>query len=78
MENKKMVFFHEGDLVELKHTLPNKPVMMVKGIVKSRFKDKNSDKSNNLFLGVKCCWFTSQGLYQEQIFSTKDLEKVRK
>lgn len=68
----KMVFFNAGELVELKQDLPHKPVMMVKRIVKSR---KSADVKT-IFLGIKCCWFTSTGDYREQIFSSKDLKHI--
>jgi len=76
---RERVYFHAGELVELKQDLPNKPTMMIVRIVKSRIKvleEEGTDKKSNIFIGVKCCWFTKDSLYQEQIFSSKDLSKV--
>ena len=73
---KKMIYFHAGDKVKLKHEIPNRPEMMVKRLVKAKVKKEENETSNNLFIGVLCCWFTKDLLYQEQIFSSKDLEKI--
>jgi hypothetical protein len=73
---RQMIYFHSGELVKLKQDLPNKPVMMVVRVVKSRLKAKEDEKKSNMFLGIKCCWFTEGGLYQEQIFNSKDLEHI--
>jgi hypothetical protein len=66
-----MIYFHGGDLVQLKKDLPNKPVMMVKDKVTSR----TTGKEAALFIGIKCFWFTTSGEYMIQIFNSKDLEK---
>lgn len=75
MENlkKEFVFFNKGDIVRLKQDIENKPSMVVKKPLKSKF--KNDDKVN-LLLGIVCFWFNTQGTYQESVFDTKDLEKV--
>jgi len=72
MSNK--VFFHSGDVVQLKQDIPNKPKMIVGDIRKA---ERNSLEKDNksVLLGVRCYWFTSDGFYQERTFSTKDLEK---
>ena len=36
---------------------------------------KEEDKSD-YFKGIKCRWFTTDGIMQEGIFNTKDLIKV--
>ena len=68
-DEKGLVYLHEGDIVQVKHDIPNRPKMIVRRIVKQEDKD-----GRKYFLGVKCFWFTSEGLYQEQLFSSKDLE----
>ena len=73
LENMK-VFFTPGDLVQIKHDLPNKPVMLVKG--KETKAIRGEDASH--FLGIRCFWFTTNGEYQEQIYSTKDISHVTK
>ena len=67
-------FFHGGDIVQLKQDIPNKPNMIVTGIPKSRRTDKETP---GILLGVRCFWFTTDSKYQEQLFNTKDLIKVK-
>lgn len=67
------IFFSPGDVVTLKAALPNKPVMMVTDIKKQRLRGEDGIQK---LLGITCFWFTTEGSYQEQIFSTKDLVKV--
>lgn len=72
METFEKVFFIPGDIVTIKHEIPNKPTMLVKSKETKTFKDT----TGSYFVGIRCFWFTTEGLYQEQIYSTKDLEKV--
>lgn len=72
LENIEKIFFVPGDLVQIKHSLTYKPRMLVKGKETRIMKDEDK----NHFLGIKCFWFTTDGLYQEQVFNTKDLTKV--
>ena len=67
------VYFVPGQLVTLKQNLPNKQIMLVYRIERSIMRKANG---NELLKGVKCRWFTKEGLLQEAIFSTKDLIKV--
>lgn len=73
MELEEKVYFTPGELVQIKHDLPNKPVMLVVDKVSMTFKDK----SEKTLLGMKCRWFTKDGLLQEAVFNTKDLQKVK-
>lgn len=74
MEEK--IFFLPGDTVTLKQDLPNKPIMLVvqKELYSLRPKSKTEEKSP--LKGIKCRWFTVDGLMQEAIFNTKDLIKI--
>jgi uncharacterized protein YodC (DUF2158 family) len=72
IDNIQKIFFIPGDVVTIKHDLDNKPKMLVKGKETKTLKDAEG----TYFLGLRCFWFTTEGLYQEQIFSTKDLHKV--
>ena len=58
------VFFMPGDLVTLKQDIPNKPTMLV---VK---------KEDQTLKGIRCRWFTKDGVLQEEVFNTKDLIKL--
>lgn len=72
------IFFNPGDVVQLKQNISNKPRMLVIKKVTSIFKHdpkKLEDKKGPL-RGIKCMWFTTDGLYQENIFNTKDLELI--
>ena len=46
------------------------PVMLVLRKEQALFKDNSGLK------GIKCRWFTKDGLMQEAVFNTKDLIKV--
>ena len=69
------VYFMPGDIVTLKQNVPNKPTMIVVKKKTLTIKPKDEDKTNFL-QGMLCMWFTSDGLYQEKVFNTKDLKKL--
>jgi uncharacterized protein YodC (DUF2158 family) len=69
------IYFMPGDIVELKQNIPNKPTMIVVKKKTLTIKPKDEDKTNFL-QGMLCMWFTTDGLYQERVFNTKDLRKV--
>lgn len=65
------VYFKPGDCVRLKqHKLMHSPVMLVLRKETALFKDSQNLK------GIRCRWFTADGLLQEAVFCTKDLIKV--
>ena len=69
-------YFYAGDVVELKQDVPNKPKMIVSSVPKIRRVGENkAPDSKSILLGVKCFWFTTQGVYQERVFNSKDLKK---
>lgn len=69
------VFFNPGDVVTLKQDIPNKPKMVVVRKESSIFKhDQKNVKP--VLLGIRCRWFTNDGILQEAIFNTKDIQKV--
>jgi hypothetical protein len=71
------VYFHAGDIVTLKQDLLYKPHMLVLRIPKAKPITATGEKrSQAMLLGVTCCWFTKDGLYQEKTFNTKDLEII--
>lgn len=78
MMEETNIFFNPGDIVQLKQDIPNKPKMVVIKKVTSIFKhdSKRTEDRKSSLKGIKCMWFTTDGLYQEAIFSTKDLEPV--
>lgn len=39
---------------------------------------KRSEDNKSTLRGIKCFWFTTTNEYQEGVFSTKDLELVKK
>ena len=71
MDNDK-IYFQPGDLVTLKKDIPNKPVMIVVKKVTTVFKNENESSLK----GIRCRWFTTDGLLQEAIWNTKDLYKL--
>lgn len=76
MATNDLVFFHAGDRVQLKQDIPNKPVMVVSSIPKTRRIGQKDLTDKPILLGVKCFWFTSDGSYQERLFNSKDLEII--
>lgn len=70
---EEKVFFSPGQLVKLKQSLPNAPIMMVHRIERSIMRNTNG---RDILKGVKVRWFTDNGFLQEAIFSTKDLELI--
>ena len=65
------VFFMPGDIVTLKQDIPNKPTMLV--VKKETYIYKKEDQS---LKGIRCRWFTTDGVLQEEVFNTKDLIKL--
>lgn len=77
MESDDKIYFVPGNLVKVKHNLPNSPVMMVTEIKRNYYIKNNTQSSNNnLLRGIKVRWFTDNGFLQEATFSTKDLVLV--
>ena len=71
------IYFNPGDIVELKQDIPYKPKMVVIKKVTSIFKHDKKEDKKAVLLGIKCMWFTKDGLYQENIFNTKDIKLVK-
>lgn len=72
MEDK--IYFQPGEVVTLKQGIGNVPKMLVVKKVTTVFKNKDTD----VLIGIKCRWFTTDGVLQEAIFNTKDLQKIEK
>lgn len=75
IEMDDKVFFNPGDVVKLKHDLPNVPIMYIIEKVSRNIIGTNGDREN-VFLGMRTRWFSEDGKLQEAIFSTKDLMHV--
>ena len=86
MENKiindqEKIYFIPGNVVTLKHDIPNKPIMLVTEVVTSKIMSNpnywgGQQETRQYFKGIRCVWFTTNLEMQESIFSTKDLVKV--
>lgn len=74
MIDEQKLYFLPGDIVTLKQDIPNKPTMLV--IKKESYIFKNKDMKEMSLKGIKCRWFTTNGLIQEATFNTKDLIKL--
>lgn len=74
MIEKEKIFFLPGMLVTLKQDLPNKPIMLV--VKKETLIFKHTDSKEPVLKGIRCRWFTKDGLLQEATFNTKDLIKI--
>lgn len=75
VQQDEKIFFSPGQLVKLKQSLPNAPLMMVYRVERSIMRNTNG---KDILKGVKVRWFTEGGFIQEAIFSTKDLILVDK
>ena len=64
------VYFAPGQKVTLRQDIPNKPIMLVHRIERNIIRNEDG---NELLRGIKVRWFTTEGLMQEAVFSTKDL-----
>lgn len=73
-ENK--VFYNPGDIVTIKHDIPNKPIMWVVEKSTRSLINKDTQEMENVFLGIKCRWFDNNQVMHEELFSTKDLSKL--
>lgn len=71
MEEK--VYFLPGDVVTVRQ-LSNSPEMLVVKKSTKRIIGRDNQKSD-YFQGMLCRWFTLDGVLQEAVFNTKDLEK---
>jgi hypothetical protein len=65
------IFFSSGDIVVVKHDIPNKPFMIVQSIDKLPV----AVGDRIALLGVTCIWFSSDLKLQKSRFSTKDIIK---
>lgn len=74
MEEK--IYFMPGDIVVLNKDIPNKPIMMVVKKETLTFRPAKGEKSEEYFQGIRCRWFTTEGLLQEAVWNTKDLIKL--
>ena len=74
MDNDNKQFFLPGNVVTLRQDIPNKPIMIVvKKVTKTI---RTETLKGDFFQGILCRWFTTQGLLQEAVFNTKDLQKA--
>lgn len=78
MNDETKIFFQPGDIVTLKQDIPNKPVMIVVKKETSTIKLNKEAAKEEYFIGIKCRWFSTEGLLQEGIFNTKDLLRISK
>ena len=69
------IYFVAGDIVEVRHSIENKPKMFVTDKITKSIKDKDGN-IENVFLGLKCKWYDKNQVLHEAIFSTKDLKHV--
>ena len=69
---EEVIYFQPGEIVTLKQDIPNKPTMIVVRAEKSIVRTNNE----NILKGIRCRWFTTMGVMEEEIFNTKDLIKL--
>lgn len=74
--DESKIFYNPGDLCQVRHNVPNKPTMWVVEKSTRSLYNKDTNEKENVFLGIKCRWFNTNGDIQEALFSTKDLIKL--
>ena len=74
MEEK--VFYLPGEVVTLRQDIPYKPKMIVDKKETMTFRPSKDEKRDDYFIGIRCRWFSTEGVLQEAVFNTKDLLKV--
>lgn len=74
---EEKIYFMPGDVVTLKQNIPNKPTMIVvkKETMSIRY-NGIPNTAEDYFKGIRCRWFTKDGMLQEAIYNTKDLIKI--
>lgn len=76
MEDLEKIFYNPGDIVKVRHRqLKNVPNMWVVEKITRAY--KKGEETINSFVGIKCRWFNNDGTLCEDVFSSKDLERVR-
>lgn len=76
--NDDKTYFNAGDIVCLKQDIPNKPTMIVVKKETSLFKhDSKKEDKRPILIGIRCRWFTNDGIMQEAVFNTKDLQIIK-
>lgn len=76
MINDEKVYFLPGDIVTLKQDIPNKPTMLVIKRETMTFRPTKDEEKGDYFKGMRCRWFSTDGILQEAIYNTKDLIKI--
>ena len=71
MEEK--VFYLPGEVVTLRQDIPYKPKMIVVKKETMTFRPSKDEKRDDYFIGIRCRWFSTEGVLQEAVFNTKDL-----
>ena len=74
MEEK--VFYLPGEVVTLRQDIPYKPKMIVVKKETMTFRPSKDEKRDDYFIGIRCRWFSTEGVLQEAVFNTKDLLTV--
>ena len=80
MEEQK--YFNQGDVVEVRQDIDNKPQMIVERVERTHIPDpskkspyiSNGDKTK--LVGIRCIWFDKNFTLQKHTFNTKDLKFV--
>lgn len=76
MNEDGKTYFHPGDVVTIRQGIPNKPIMIVVKKETMTFRPSQANERDEYFIGIKCRWFSTEGILQEAVYSTKDLVKI--
>lgn len=73
IDYEERVFFTPGDIVK-NNKLKDAPEMYV--LRKKELTMKDGDNKQKTLQGIVCRYLDKQGVFREEIFSTKDLSKI--
>ena len=65
MEEK--VFYLPGEVVTLRQDIPYKPKMIVVKKETMTFRPSKDEKRDDYFIGIRCRWFSTEGVLQEAV-----------
>ena len=75
-ELESPLYFSAGDIVTIKHDVPNRPIGWIVEKVTRTVKNTETNNYDTIFLGMRVRWFDKNGALQEAVISTKDLQLI--
>ena len=78
-KKRNIVKYNAGDLVQIRHEIPNRPIMVVEKAAFSHFRiaDDGKTEDSKTIQGIDCMWFGPDMSLHRGRFNFKDLEKIK-